>query len=125
MTTSPASAIQARALAALAAHRAQTPVPAWPEAPQLRALLLDAAGTLLSPSEPAALVIQRHARPYGCKLTELEILKNFRWCAPPAPSPGFRHPYHLTSYEGAHASFFRHASISKRAARLYVWLWSI
>jgi hypothetical protein len=85
MTTSPASAIQARALTALAAHRAQTPVPAWPEAPQLRALLLDAAGTLLSPSEPAALVIQRHARPYGCKLTELEILKNFRWCRPTGP----------------------------------------
>ena len=80
LSTGPAAAyIQTRALAALAAHQAQTPVPAWPEAPQLRALLLDAAGTLLSPSEPAALVIQRHAKPYGCRLSELQILQNFRW----------------------------------------------
>lgn len=73
-----------RAFAALAANprNSETPVQHRTEAPPLRALLLDVAGTLLSPSEPAALVIQRYARPYGCTLSELDILKNFRKCAP-------------------------------------------
>ena len=79
-----------RAFAALATNcqSPQTQVEHKSETPPLRALLLDAAGTLLSPSEPAALVIQRYARPYGCTLSELEILKNFRKCArPPLPTP--------------------------------------
>ena len=74
--------------------------------PKIRALLVDAAGTLISPSEPAAQVVLlplsslfptkdcctdllnhiflfgqvylRHAVPYGCTLTELQILENFR-----------------------------------------------
>ena len=67
--------VQRRALTVLAANAVA------PHAfPQLRGLLLDAAGTLLYPSEPAAAVYRRYARKYGCKLSEPEILTNFRRC---------------------------------------------
>ncbi|CAL5229453.1 g12778 [Coccomyxa viridis] len=44
----------------------------------LKALLVDAAGTLISPSEPVAQVYLDYARDYGCTLTEKEVLQNFR-----------------------------------------------
>lgn len=46
--------------------------------PYHKGLLLDAAGTLLSPSEPAAEVYLRYAKAYGCSLTEQQILSQFR-----------------------------------------------
>ncbi|KAG2451007.1 hypothetical protein HYH02_004277 [Chlamydomonas schloesseri] len=52
---------------ALGAHR-----------PLYRAVLVDAAGTFLIPSEPVADVYLRYARPHGCKLEEREILTRFR-----------------------------------------------
>lgn len=48
------------------------------DAPMHKGLLLDAAGTLLSPSEPAAEVYLRFAKAYGCTLTEHQILQRFR-----------------------------------------------
>ncbi|CAK0787258.1 hypothetical protein CVIRNUC_010476 [Coccomyxa viridis] len=44
----------------------------------LRALLVDAAGTLISPSEPVAEVYLQYAKEYGCDLTEKQVLQNFR-----------------------------------------------
>jgi hypothetical protein len=46
----------------------------------IRALLVDAAGTLVSPSEKAAHVYQRFGKPYGVQLSEPEILHRFRLC---------------------------------------------
>ncbi|KAK9823496.1 hypothetical protein WJX72_003164 [[Myrmecia] bisecta] len=46
--------------------------------PHYKALLVDAAGTLLVPSEPAAQVYLRYGTSFGCTLTELEILQRFR-----------------------------------------------
>ncbi|PSC73910.1 haloacid dehalogenase-like hydrolase domain-containing 3 [Micractinium conductrix] len=46
--------------------------------PRFKGLLVDAAGTLLSPSEPAAEVYLRYARKYGCDLSPLEVLQRFR-----------------------------------------------
>lgn len=46
--------------------------------PTFRALLVDAAGTLLSPSEPAAEVYLRYARKYGVTLSAKEILLRYR-----------------------------------------------
>lgn len=46
--------------------------------PPFRGLLVDAAGTLLSPSEPAAEVYLRYASKYGCCLSSNEILHRFR-----------------------------------------------
>ena len=46
--------------------------------PPIRALLVDAAGTLVSPSEKAARVYQRFGRPFGVQLSEPEILHRFR-----------------------------------------------
>lgn len=46
--------------------------------PAYEAVLIDAAGTLLSPSEPVAEVYLNYANKYGCKLTEDDILKGFR-----------------------------------------------
>lgn len=43
-----------------------------------RGLLIDAAGTLISPSEPVSQVYRRHAVTYGCRRTEAEILAGFR-----------------------------------------------
>ena len=48
--------------------------------PPIRALLVDAAGTLVSPSEKAAHVYQRFGKPYGVQLSEPEILHRFRMC---------------------------------------------
>jgi len=47
-------------------------------APQVKALLIDAAGTLLIPSERCADVYLRYGRKYGCDLSEPEILQRFR-----------------------------------------------
>ncbi|BDA50706.1 probable haloacid dehalogenase-like hydrolase domain-containing protein [Coccomyxa sp. Obi] len=49
-----------------------------PQTTPLRALLVDAAGTLIYPSEPISQVYLEYARPYGCKFSEKEILDNFR-----------------------------------------------
>lgn len=46
--------------------------------PQFRGLLVDAAGTLLQPSEPAAEVYQRYASKYGLRLTGKQILERYR-----------------------------------------------
>lgn len=46
--------------------------------PPFRGLLVDAAGTLLLPSEPAAEVYLRYAARYGCCLTADQILQRFR-----------------------------------------------
>ena len=73
--------VQRRALTVLATN-AVAPQ-AVPQLPRLRGLLLDAAGTLLYPSEPAAAVYHRYACKYGCRLSETEILTNFRRCASP------------------------------------------
>ena len=68
--------VQRRALTVLAAYTV-----APQTAPELKGLLLDAAGTLLYPAEPAEAVYQRYARKYGCDLSETEISTNFRRCA--------------------------------------------
>jgi hypothetical protein len=47
-------------------------------APQIKALLIDAAGTLLIPSERCADVYLRYGKKYGCNLSEPEILRRFR-----------------------------------------------
>lgn len=46
--------------------------------PTFKALLVDAAGTLLIPSEPAAEVYLRYGQKYGVNLSEEEILMRFR-----------------------------------------------
>lgn len=43
-----------------------------------KALLVDAAGTLLLPSEPAAEVYLRYGSKYGVSLPEVQVLTNFR-----------------------------------------------
>lgn len=43
-----------------------------------RAVLIDAAGTLIVPTEPTAEVLLRYARPHGCSLSEREVLDRFR-----------------------------------------------
>lgn len=48
------------------------------ELPKLRGVLIDAAGTLLSPSEPAAAVYLRYGQKYGVNISEREILQRFR-----------------------------------------------
>ncbi|EIE20438.1 HAD-superfamily hydrolase [Coccomyxa subellipsoidea C-169] len=49
-----------------------------PHTSTLRALLVDAAGTLISPSENVAELYLEYARNYGCNLSEREVLANFR-----------------------------------------------
>jgi hypothetical protein len=46
--------------------------------PRLQGLLVDAAGTLLWPVEPAAEVYLRFARRYGCTYSADEVLQRFR-----------------------------------------------
>lgn len=46
--------------------------------PRFRGLLVDAAGTLLSPSEPAAEVYLRYGKRHGVALSEAEVLARFR-----------------------------------------------
>mmetsp|Transcript_14977 Transcript_14977/g.32461 ORF Transcript_14977/g.32461 Transcript_14977/m.32461 type:complete len:292 (+) Transcript_14977:149-1024(+) len=46
--------------------------------PRIRGLLVDAAGTLVSPSEPAAAVYLRYGSAYGVNLSEKQVLQNFR-----------------------------------------------
>ncbi|KAL4445769.1 hypothetical protein ABPG77_008968 [Micractinium sp. CCAP 211/92] len=46
--------------------------------PRFKGLLVDAAGTLLSPSEPAAEVYLRYAKQYGCTLNAQEVLRRYR-----------------------------------------------
>lgn len=46
--------------------------------PKVKALLVDAAGTLLSPSEPAAEVYLRYGKKYGVKLDAREVLLRYR-----------------------------------------------
>lgn len=46
--------------------------------PCYRAVLVDAAGTFLIPSESVSAVYLRYARPYGCKLSDAEVLARFR-----------------------------------------------
>jgi len=46
--------------------------------PSFRALLVDAAGTLLSPSEPAAEVYLRYGQKYGVRLSQQDILERYR-----------------------------------------------
>lgn len=46
--------------------------------PLYRAVLVDAAGTILMPSEPVADVYLRYAAPYGCRLSGQEVLQRFR-----------------------------------------------
>ncbi|KAK9917585.1 hypothetical protein WJX75_006082 [Coccomyxa subellipsoidea] len=48
-----------------------------PNLRNLRALLVDAAGTLIYPAQNVAKVYLDHARLYGCKLSEEEVLANF------------------------------------------------
>lgn len=48
--------------------------------PCYRAVLVDAAGTFLLPSEPVTTVYLRYARPYGCQLDDNEVLQRFRRC---------------------------------------------
>ena len=64
--------------------------------PPYRAVLIDAAGTLLLPSEPAADVLLRFARPHGCQLSEWEVLQRFRRWAP---------THTCTSRRGAHGPY--------------------
>jgi REG-2-like HAD superfamily hydrolase len=63
------------AAAAAAAHR-----PHGGDAPLFRGVLIDAAGTLLVPSEPSAGVYLRYAKHYGVTLSEAEILHRYRRC---------------------------------------------
>lgn len=46
--------------------------------PAYKAVLVDAAGTLLIPTERMADVYLRYASKYGVKLTENEVLERFR-----------------------------------------------
>ncbi|GFR52948.1 hypothetical protein Agub_g15610 [Astrephomene gubernaculifera] len=46
--------------------------------PCYRAVLVDAAGTFLMPSEPITDVYLRYARPHGCRLSDNEVLQRFR-----------------------------------------------
>jgi FMN phosphatase YigB (HAD superfamily) len=46
--------------------------------PVFKGLLVDAAGTLLCPSEPAAEVYLRIAKKYGCDLSADEVLRRYR-----------------------------------------------
>ncbi|GLC45896.1 hypothetical protein PLESTF_000709800 [Pleodorina starrii] len=46
--------------------------------PCYRAVLVDAAGTFLVPSEPVSSVYLRYARPHGCQLKDEEVLARFR-----------------------------------------------
>lgn len=48
--------------------------------PFYRAMLVDAAGTFLIPTEQVADVYLRYARPHGCMLEEGEVLSRFRRC---------------------------------------------
>lgn len=78
-----AAAIHSSALSPLYAQVQAGPqaVPSWvlhTMAPQIKALLIDAAGTLLVPTERTADVYLRYARKYGVKLTEQEVLQRFR-----------------------------------------------
>lgn len=71
-----------------------------PQTTPLRALLVDAAGTLIYPSEPISQVYLEYARPYGCKKSEKEVLDNFR--------RAFATPWKrsLLRYEGDGRSFW-------------------
>lgn len=46
---------------------------------QWKAVLVDAAGTLLIPRERTADVYLRYGQKYGVKLPEQEVLERFRW----------------------------------------------
>jgi len=46
--------------------------------PNIKALFVDAAGTLLSPSEPAAQVYLRYGANYGVSMSEEEVLRRYR-----------------------------------------------
>lgn len=47
--------------------------------PQYKAVLIDAAGTLVLPTERTAEVYLRYGRAYGVSLSEEEVLQRFRW----------------------------------------------
>ncbi|KAL4425845.1 hypothetical protein ABPG75_009861 [Micractinium tetrahymenae] len=82
------AALQEPALEACSRQQAAQPQAAWGTAqqdvgrlefqPRFRGLLVDAAGTLLSPSEPAAEVYLRYAKKYGCNLNPQEVLQRYR-----------------------------------------------
>jgi hypothetical protein len=48
--------------------------------PAFKGVLIDAAGTLLVPSESSADVYLRYARQYGVTLSEKEVLQRYRRC---------------------------------------------
>jgi hypothetical protein len=48
--------------------------------PAYKAVLIDAAGTLLVPTERTADVYLRYGTKYGVKLSENEVLNRFRRC---------------------------------------------
>ena len=49
-----------------------------PSRPAVRGLLVDAAGTLISPSERTSAVYRRYGEPFGVDISEGEILARFR-----------------------------------------------
>ncbi|GAB4823833.1 hypothetical protein N2152v2_010879 [Parachlorella kessleri] len=70
------SIAQAVAVDAVVDHAPQLARPLL--VPRCKALLVDAAGTLLSPAEPAAQVYLRYAAPAGVCMAEWEVLQRFR-----------------------------------------------
>lgn len=48
------------------------------EAPEYKALFVDAAGTLLYPAQPVATIYRRFGQKYGVRLSEMEILERYR-----------------------------------------------
>lgn len=102
-TSLPSPAVPVGLLRAAAAPLALPPVMARPlPNPLYQALLVDAAGTLIYPSEPAARVYQRYAAKYGCTLSEGEILARYRR----AYNAPFRH--WRIRFEGDARPFWRH-----------------
>lgn len=77
-------------------HPATTPSWVLHAMPRYKAVLIDAAGTLLVPSENTAEVYLRYARKYGVELSSNDVLQRFRrWvacscgpCKTPGPAAG-------------------------------------
>lgn len=79
MRTFAASASESRSVQAKeATQEHQTPSFSEYLQPTFHALFVDAAGTLLSPSEPAAEVYLRYGKRYGVDLEEKEVLMRYR-----------------------------------------------
>ncbi|GIL63072.1 hypothetical protein Vafri_17046 [Volvox africanus] len=87
-----------------------------------RAVLVDAAGTFLLPSEPVSTVYLRYASPYGCQLSDEEVLARFRRAYNlPWPGPlryvGDARPFWRRIVE--HSTGCRHPEVSEAIYQYY------